>query len=102
MVSIVAGAPAYVQGRNEKVIESTVSKAAELLELSVDVAELQAQAREFESGLDAIVAKRPDLASHIRKLEQAYDDQVAYEGSDEEEDDMRAWFEKQNLRPDLE
>jgi predicted ATP-grasp superfamily ATP-dependent carboligase len=97
MATVVAGIPAYVQGRNEKALVATVRKAADLLALSIDTSELDARAQRFEEGLTAIVDQRPDLAGHIHKLERAYDDQVAPEEDQGRDDDLRRWFKKQGL-----
>lgn len=100
MASVVAGIPAYVQGRNEKALAASVEKLSELLSFSVDMAELQIRRQRFEAGLHAIVAKRPDLAGHIEKLERAYDDQVMPEADQGRDSELREWFEKQDIDPD--
>lgn len=96
MISAVAGIPAYVQGRNDRCIEVVTKKLVDVLDLRIDTDDLEARAIRFEDKLASVVRKRPDLAQHIQKLEQAYDDQDP--GGQEE--DLRSWFEGQGLNPD--
>lgn len=94
MASIVAGIPSYVQGRNAKCIEAAVHRVAGVLGLRVDIAALKSMREEFLKGVEKIVKERPDLAEHIKKLEEAYDEQT----SEPEQDELRDWFEKQGIR----
>jgi predicted ATP-grasp superfamily ATP-dependent carboligase len=96
MASLVAEIPAYVQGRNVKAIEATCRLLAKLLELSVDLDDLRIAGDEFERRLSGIVHEREDLAKLIRRIEHDYD----REALNSQEDELKDWFEKQDIRLD--
>jgi proteasome assembly chaperone (PAC2) family protein len=96
MLSLVFEAPAYVQGRNPKCINAAAQKLAGLLDLRVDLGHLETLAAQFESHLDGAVRERPEIAELVRKMEEDYDE----ESSQADMDDLREWFEKQNIRLD--
>jgi len=96
MATIVAEIPAYVEGRNVKSIEAATRKLASMLGLSVNLDELHAISEQFERSMTKLVQNRPDLADHIRKMEDAYDNEVLTS----EMGDLKEWLEQQGLRLD--
>jgi predicted ATP-grasp superfamily ATP-dependent carboligase len=108
MMSLVAGIPPYVQGKNDRCIESAIEKLVAITKLPVDMSILNTLTENFVSELNAIVAKRPDLAEQIAKLEKVYDEQMGdgLDGDDEIElfqkdsDDIKDWFENQGFKID--
>ncbi|HNR31503.1 MAG TPA: PAC2 family protein [Candidatus Hydrogenedentes bacterium] len=96
MMNVVAEVPAYVQGRNVKCIEATIHKLGELLDISIHTDDLHFMSVEFEKQLSKIIRKRPELAELIGKIEHDYDRQVV----DTQMADLKAWFEKQDIRLD--
>jgi len=96
MATLVAEIPAYVQGKNVKCIEAATRKLADILELSLDLDDLKERSEQFERSLNETLLERSDLAEHIQKMEDDYDNEVR----DEEMADLKAWFEKQGIRLD--
>ncbi len=96
MASLVAEIPAYVQGRNHKCIESAARKLDSLLQLGLDFSELRSMSAAFEDRLRRIVRGRPELNDLIHKMEQEYDK----EHRNQHMDELRNWFERQDLRLD--
>jgi len=96
MTSLVAEIPAYVQGRNVRSIEAVSRKLLAVLGVSIDLDELRAQSLEFAKRLDEVVRGRPELAELIRKIEKDYDKEVL----DSQMAELKAWFEKQDIRLD--
>jgi proteasome assembly chaperone (PAC2) family protein len=96
MVGLVATVPAYVQGYNPKCIEAVTRRLAGMLELKVDLEELQSRSEDFEKKLDQIVAKQPDLAASIRKLEEDYDNEIF----NNEMGDLKNWLQQQGISVD--
>jgi len=96
MITLVAEIPAYVQGKNPKCIDAVVRRLAAMLGLELDLNDLRAVADEIEKKLDRIVAQRPELAQHIKKLEANYDEQVF----DTEMPDLKDWLQQQGIRLD--
>jgi len=94
MTTVVAEIPAYVQERNVRCIEAVTRKVADMLGLALSLDELHEETVEFERRLAEIVGGKPELAALIRKMEQAYDKELT--GS--QMDDLKSWFEKQNIR----
>jgi proteasome assembly chaperone (PAC2) family protein len=96
MVNIVSEIPAYVQGRNIQAIEAAVSTVASCLGLDLDTRELQKSSRDFVARLDAVVRSRPDLAELVTQIERDYDRETLSAN----EDELKAWFSKQDIRLD--
>jgi len=94
MTTVVEEIPAYVQERNVRCIEAVTRKVADMLGLALSLDELHEETVEFERRLAEIVGGKPELAALIRKMEQAYDKELT--GS--QMDDLKSWFEKQNIR----
>ena len=96
MATLVAEIPAYVQGRNPKCIEAVVRRLAHLLAIEIDVEDLRRVSDELERKLDKVVQDRPELAQHIRMLEENYDAEVF----DTELGDLKDWLIQQGIRLD--
>ena len=96
MMTLVAEIPAYVQGRNIRCIEAAARKLVEILGLPLDLGDLKILSDEFVRRVNETVKERPELAELIRKIEKDYDQ----ENLDTQEDDLKAWFEKQDIRLD--
>lgn len=93
MATMVAEIPAYVQGRNPKVIEATCRKIGALLGIELDLEGLHALSDEFERRLNAVVREREDLAELIRRIEHEYDRETL----NSQEAELKEWFEKQDI-----
>lgn len=96
MASLVAEVPPYVQGRNVKCIEAVCARLLGMLELDLDLEELTGLRHEFERRLNEVVEEREDLAELVTRMEKEFDAEIR----DEEMHDLKAWFEKQNIRLD--
>jgi len=96
LASIVAEVPAYVQGRNVRCIEAAARRLASILNLQISLDDLRAVSDELERRLSALVAKRPELAELIGKLEQDYDNEVF----DNQMGDLKDWLQQRGLRVD--
>lgn len=94
MATLVAEIPGYVQGRNMKALHAVLDKIQEITQTPLDLASLQVMTREFEKKLDEVVAERPELAELIKDIEKSYDE----ENQASHMDELRDWFEKQDLR----
>lgn len=95
LLTLVAEIPAYVQGRNVRVLAAVVRKLATILELDVDLTDVNAESRRFESKLNETLRKQPKLAEQVRKIERDFDREVF---SEIDEDDLKAWLDKQGIR----
>jgi len=96
MVSLVATVPAYVQGNNPKCIAAVTRRLCGMLNIRPDLDELDARSDQFEKKLDEIVEKQPELAGHIRKLEEDYDNEIF----NNEMSDLKQWLQQQGIRVD--
>lgn len=96
MASLVAEIPAYIQGTNPKCIEAVLRKLVALLGLRVDLNELRELSTAWEERVNSVLEGKPDLASHIRKLEEDYDNEVF----DTQMGDLKEWLEQQGIRLD--
>lgn len=76
MTSLVAEIPGYVQGANPPSIAAVSRRLAAILGLRITLDELRGASNEWESRVSAAVAKDPELAQQIRKLEEQYDDEL--------------------------
>lgn len=94
--SLVAEIPAYIQGHNPKCIDFVTKRLSALLGLGVEHEELSMVAEEFEKKVSQVVEGHPELAGHISKLEQDYDNDIF----DTEMSDMKEWLEQQGIRVD--
>lgn len=96
MASCVTGIPSYVDGRNVKCVEAIVRKLANILGLSLDLSGLEAETAKFLSDLNKVVKENSKLAERVSQLERFYDQEVGPKS----EDDIRNWFERQDLEID--
>lgn len=96
MASLVAEIPAYIQGPNPKCIEAVVRKLAAILEVQFDLEELRALTAAWEERISEVLEEKTDLAGHIRKLEEDYDNEVF----DTQMGDLKEWLEQQGIRVD--
>lgn len=96
MISLVAGVPAYVQGRNPKCIEAVTRRIAGMLGLKMDLNDIELQSDDFQRKLDDIVKEQPELDVNIRKLEEDYDNEIF----NNEMGDLKRWLQQQGIRID--
>ncbi len=96
MVTLVAEIPAYVQGQNPGCISAVSKLLVNVLGLHLDIEKLRSIGDEFEKKLSEIVGAQPELASHIGKLEEDYDNEVF----DTEMGDLKEWLEQRGIRVD--
>ncbi|MGE3807842.1 MAG: PAC2 family protein, partial [Gemmataceae bacterium] len=83
MLSLVAEIPGYLAGNNPLSIEAVTRRLAKILRIPVDLASLRAASTEWELGVTEAIEKNKDLADKVRELEEAYDNELLQEASDE-------------------
>lgn len=83
MISLVAEIPSYLQGPNVSCIEAVTRRLAKILRIPLDLDSLRAASTRWELEVSKQVEQDDALAHQIRKLEEAYDDQLLQEGMDE-------------------
>jgi proteasome assembly chaperone (PAC2) family protein len=83
MTSLVVEIPSYLHGRNPMSIEAVTRRLAKLLQLPLDLGALRAESNEWELQVTRAVEKDDDLANTVRKLEEAYDDELLQSEGDE-------------------
>jgi proteasome assembly chaperone (PAC2) family protein len=76
MVSLVAEIPGYLQGRNPMSIEAVTRRLAKILQLPLDLESLRAESTEWELHVSQVVDEDKKLAKTVRRLEQAYDNEL--------------------------
>ena len=76
MASLVAEIPGYLQGRNPMSIEAVTRRLAKILKLPLDLEALRAESTEWEMEVSGIVEADGDLTDTVRKLEEAYDNEL--------------------------
>ena len=76
MTSLVAEIPGYLQGRNPMSIEAVTRRLAKILRLPLDLGALRAESTEWELEVSRVVAKDKELAKTVRRLEEAYDNEL--------------------------
>ena len=96
MTTLVAEIPPYIQGQSYKCIEAVIRKLAAILRIPVSLDELRTLSDAQEKRLTEIVEERDELAAHIRKLEEDYDNDVF----DTQMGDLKQWLEQQGIRLD--
>ena len=94
--TLVAEIPAYVQGHNPKCIGAVTRLLANILDLHLDLDRLRTVGEDFEKKLSEIVQAQPELATHISRLEEDYDNEVF----DTEMGDLKEWLEQRGIRVD--
>jgi len=96
MATLVAEIPAYVQGHNPKCIAAVAKRLANILDLHLNLDKLRSIGEQFEKKLTEIVQAQPELATHISRLEEDYDNEVF----DTEMGDLKEWLEQRGIRVD--
>ena len=96
MVNIVAEIPAYVQGRNPKCIDAALKRLAKILKLDIQLEALLDLSDQMEKKLDKLVEEHEELAEHIHKLEESYDQELF----DTDMSDFKFWLKRQGIRLD--
>jgi len=96
MMTLVAEIPAYVQGQNPGCISAVSRLLANILGIHIELEKLKSIGEEFERKLSEIIEMQPELASHIGKLEEDYDNEVF----DTEMGDLKEWLEQRGIRVD--
>jgi hypothetical protein len=76
MASLAAEIPAYVQGPNPLCIEAVTRRLAKVLRLPLDLASLREASTEWELEVSAAIDKDEELARKVRRLEEAYDNDL--------------------------
>ena len=76
MLSLVAEIPAYLQGTNPLSIAAVSRRLASVLNQPIDHDSLRELSTEWEGQVTAAVEKDDELAETIRKLEEAYDNEL--------------------------
>jgi proteasome assembly chaperone (PAC2) family protein len=76
MLSLVAEIPSYLDGTNPLSIEAISRRLARILGEPIDLASMRETSNDWESRVTAVVEKDEKLAATIRKLEEAYDNEL--------------------------
>ncbi len=84
MVSLVAEIPSYLQGPNPLCIEAVTRRLAKILKLPLDLDSLRAESTRWELDVSSQVEQDEAMAEQIRRLEEAYDDQLLEQEASEE------------------
>ena len=96
MITLVAEVPAYIQGTNPKSIEAVVRKLSAILDLPLSLDHLRVMTDTWEKRIAEALAEHEDLAGHIHKLEEDYDNEVF----DTQMGDLREWLQQRGIRLD--
>lgn len=96
MVTVVAEIPPYVQGRNDRCIESMIKVMCGLLLVYVDHEDLRRRGDELEKKLNAALEHHPELLERIRELEDKYDREIF----DSTMDELKQWLTDKGIRLD--
>jgi proteasome assembly chaperone (PAC2) family protein len=82
MLSLVAEIPSYLDGTNPLSIEAIARRLARIIGEPIDLASMRETSNDWESRVTQAVEKDEKLAATIRKLEEAYDNElISQEGS---------------------
>jgi proteasome assembly chaperone (PAC2) family protein len=76
MASLAVEIPGYLQGRNPVSIEAVTRRLAKMLQLPLELGELRAESNEWEARVSRAVEDDDDLAQNVRRLEEAYDEEL--------------------------
>jgi predicted ATP-grasp superfamily ATP-dependent carboligase len=96
MLSAVAEVPAYIQGRNESCIQAAIEKVRDLYALKLDTSPLRRRSMLFQKRLRETTLERPDFLEQLQRMEDEYD----REALSDRHDELREWFERQDIRLD--
>jgi proteasome assembly chaperone (PAC2) family protein len=83
MISLVAEIPGYLQGTNPASIEAVTRRLSKLLNLHLDLASLRGASTLWELEVSKAVEQNEELAATIRKLEEAYDNELLRTASEQ-------------------
>ena len=83
MTSLVAEIPGYLQGTNWTSIEAVTRRLAKILKLPLDLDSLRTASTEWEMQVSTAIDQNPELASKVRQLEDAYDDDLLKHETDD-------------------
>lgn len=83
MISLVAEIPGYLQGTNPASIEAVTRRLAKLLSLHLDLAPLRKASTTWELEVSKAAEGDSELAETIRKLEDAYDNELLRNSPDQ-------------------
>jgi hypothetical protein len=83
MISFVAEIPGYLTGENPLSIEAVTRRLAKFLNQTVDVDSLRRDSDLWESKVSEAVEKDEDLAGTVKKLEEAYDNELIGKAAEE-------------------
>ena len=83
MISLVAEIPSYLQGTNPLSIEAVTRRLAKILKLPLDLASLRAASTAWELEVTSVIEQNQELAKTVRELEEAYDNELLSQESDE-------------------
>lgn len=85
MISLVAEIPGYLQGTNPASIEAVTRRLAKLLNVHLDLAPLRAASTAWELQVSQVVEQNEEIAATVRKLEEAYDNELLKVDKDQAE-----------------
>lgn len=102
MATVVTAIPGYFDGKNVRGIEATTQKLVDMTSTRIDLSKLKALSQEYLENADRFLAKNPELADRVRKMEALYDNELDPDVAppDGENDDLREWFDSQDLKAD--
>lgn len=84
MISLVAEIPSYLQGTNPLCIEAVTRRLAKILKLhNLDLDSLRSASTAWELEVSGVVEDNPEIATTVRQLEEAYDNELLEEEADE-------------------
>ena len=84
MSSLVAEIPGYLQGVNPSSIEAVTRRLAAILKLPLNLDALRSASTEWELQVSSAVEQDAELEEKVRKLEEAYDNELLESGSESE------------------
>jgi proteasome assembly chaperone (PAC2) family protein len=84
MASLVAEIPGYLQGTNPLSIEAVTRRLAKILKLPLDLAALRTASTAWELEVSSAVEENEELSKEVRKLEEAYDNELLELEADEQ------------------
>jgi proteasome assembly chaperone (PAC2) family protein len=83
MISLVAEIPSYLQGTNPLSIEAVTRRLAKILKLPLDLASLRTASTAWELEVSSAVEQNEELATTVRELEDAYDNELLEQEAEE-------------------
>ncbi|MEN6458746.1 MAG: PAC2 family protein [Thermoguttaceae bacterium] len=83
MISMTAEVPGYLQGSNPASIEAVTRRLTKLLGVHLDLAPLRTACTAWELRVSQVVEQSEELAETVRKLEEAYDNELLRNSPDQ-------------------